>query len=356
MGNFIELWFKRKLNENRIVKHIDLAKGPKKSEISTPGCDALVSCVQRSISLVGSVEEYIDMLEGFVSIAAGRGSIIIAFPEYNFFDLLGLFPGFKLINAFLNTKKAGASDRGGTGGSSGLMHSFFYAVSKPIQEAVELIMCLLAKKYGIYIYTGSYFIREGNGLYNGGSLISGSGKMIGTQRKLHLTDFEELLGIKRGNSFEAYSLDIGRVCCPVCMDATYYETFKIARNLGCDIVILPIANNEEYNLYRAMRGIWPRVQESCVYGIKPSLSGWLFGLHFTGKAGIFAPIDLTDKRNGVISIAKNHEGDEVVTGCINLEDIYQLREEAEYSGDINPVFEKDYYEKTYGGGFEDEKE
>ncbi|MEA4963776.1 nitrilase-related carbon-nitrogen hydrolase [Lutispora sp.] len=355
MNNYIELWLKRKLNEGRIIKHSDSTKVSKKSVINMPDCDTLVSCVQRSISLVSSVEEYIDMLEGFVSIAADRGSIIIAFPEYNFFDLLGLLPGFKPINAFLN-KRAGVSEGGDPGGGSGLMHSFFYAVSKPIQEAVESIMCLLAKKYGIYIYTGSYFIREGNCLYNGGSLISRSGEIIGTQKKLHLTSFEELLGIKRGNNFEIYSLDIGKVCCPVCMDATYYETFKIATNLGCDIAILPIANNEEYNLYRAMRGIWPRVQESYIYGIKPSLNGWLFGLHFTGKAGIFAPIALTNKKNGVVSIAKKHEGDEVVTGCINLAELYRLREEAEYFGDINPVFEKDYYEKTYGGGFEDEKE
>jgi len=40
---------------------------------------------------------------------------------------------------------------------------------------------------------------------------------------------------------EVYSLPFGKVVCPICMDATYFETFRIAREIGADMVILPIA-------------------------------------------------------------------------------------------------------------------
>jgi len=348
MTRIIEIIYRRKLNKRRLIKYLE-TKVSQNFKIHNKNDETIVSCVQREIKLVNNVEEYIDLLEGFVLQAAERNSSLVAFPEYNFFDLLGLLPGFKAINRYLNSK-AGTSGEEGAGGQSKLIHDIFYSLSKPIQEAIELIMCFLARKYGLYIYTGSYFIREGKNLYNGGSVISPKGEILGTQMKLHITDFEEQLGLTRGRELKAFDLDIGRICCPVCMDATYYETFRLARNLGCDMVILPIANNEEYNLYRALRGIWPRVQESYVYGIKPSLNGWLFGMHFTGKAGIFAPVNLTKNKNGLIAISRSHEGNNVITAKLDIEALYILRENDEYVGDINPRFEKDYYISTYKGG------
>ncbi|MGE5631191.1 MAG: nitrilase-related carbon-nitrogen hydrolase [Caulobacteraceae bacterium] len=230
---------------------------------------------------------------------------------------------------------------------TGTLYPLFLAVSEPVQPAIEAIMRGLAQKYYIYIYIGSYFIYENGSLYNGGALISREGKILGRQKKLHLTDFEDKMGIKRDTAFKAFSLDIGKAACPVCMDATYFETFNLARSLGCDIVILPIANNEEYRLFRALRGIWPRVQESHVYGMKSALTGWFCGLHFTGKAGIFAPIGLTAKADGVVSISKHFEGDSLVMGDMDIRRLYLERSEDKYYGDSNPEFEKVYFSKTY---------
>jgi predicted amidohydrolase len=139
------------------------------------------------------------------------------------------------------------------------------------------------------------------------------------------------------------------------MDATYFETFKIASQKGAEIVILPIANMEEYNFWRALRGIWPRVQESYVYGVKASLNGWIGGIHFTGRAGIFAPIDMTDNKDGIIAIAPYYEGDYLVTSDINIAKLYEAREMAEYYGDVNEEFERDYYDKVYTSFLREEK-
>lgn len=349
MGRFIEGWFNKKLNGERIMKHLKSIK-PQKPEGEIDKDYIVVSCVQRSIKPVAKIEDYIDMAEGFVSQAAKEGSDIVVFPEYNFFDLLGVLPGIRSVNKYMNKKPSkieSSSEKDSSHKDSEFIQKLFNSIAKPIQNAIELIMCDLAKEYSIYIYTGSYFIREGDDIYNGGAIISRSGDIIGIQKKLHLTDFEEGLGIKKGNSFNVFELDIGKIACPVCMDATYFETFSIARRLGCDIVILPIANNEEYKLFRALRGIWPRVQESFVFGLKSSLNGWFFGLHFTGKAGIFAPLELTEKKDGIISISKKYEGDILITGKININDLYKARGNNEYYGDVNPDFEKDYFIKTY---------
>lgn len=111
---------------------------------------------------------------------------------------------------------------------------------------------------------------------------------------------------------------------------------------------IPIANNEPYHVYRSLRGIWPRVQESYVFGLKAALNGWIGGMHFTGKAGIFAPLEMTDDRNGVIAISEHHEGDELVIGDLDFAQLREVREQAEYYGDSNPAFEADYVTNTYG--------
>jgi len=341
----------RRLNISKIEKRLNITKAhntataPRERKIR-------VSCVQRSISLAGSLEDYIDMLEGFVAKAAQEGSHIVAFPEYNFFNLLGLIPGLRHINNYLNkrikcVKAPVRSEIAPSKGNQGGMYSFFNACAPPIGGAVEAIMTGLAKKYNIYIYTGSYLLNDG-GLYNTGALISREGKLLARQNKLHLTSYEANLGFKGGDCLTVLDLDIGKTAFPICMDATYFETFKIARDQGCDIVIIPISNNEEYNLYRALRGIWPRVQESYVYGLKPSLNGWFMGMHFTGRAGVFAPLELTRRQNGVVAISKDYEGNSLVTADIDLDALEAARQEAEYFGDINRDFERDYYNKTYG--------
>jgi predicted amidohydrolase len=289
-------------------------------------------------------------MERFVKSAAEQGCDIIAFPEYNFLELLGVIPGFGLLNSYLNSK-AVSSAGNSTDSSIKKLYPFVFNISEPIQAAIERIMCGLASEYEIYIYTGSYFIKDKGLLYNGGSVISPGGDIIGRQMKLHLTDFEEKLGIMRGNELAVFPLDIGNTAFPVCMDGTYYEVFNIARSLKCDVVILPIANNEEYSLYRALRGIWPRVQESHLYGVKSALTGWFCGMHFTGKAGIFAPIGMTSGEDGIIAISEHFEGDSLIVGELDIQELNREREENEYYGDCNPEFEKEYYKNTYLSSF-----
>ena len=351
MEILIEKWFDRKISLEKIEKYCKQLKIKKRrfsEDINLEGIQ--VSCVQRQIQPVKSIEKYIDMLCGFVDQAVKDNSHLIIFPEYNFFDLFGLLPGFNFLNKILNKKAIKAKDREKEShikGNNHFLATIFKGVAKPIEAGIKRIFSLLAKGYGIYIYTGSYILKEKEAIYNTGSLFGPDGNLIGTQKKMHLTDFEVKLGIKRDNKMEVYSLAFGKVVCPICMDATYFETFRIAREIGADIVILPIANLEEYNIWKALRGIWPRVQESYLYGLKSSLNGWIAGMHFTGKAGIFAPLLMTEGKDGVLSLSPSYEGNHLITANLNIKKLYKAREKAEYHEDKNIEFEKDFIERTY---------
>jgi predicted amidohydrolase len=352
----IEKWFERKISLERIeryYKQLRIEKRRLSEDVNLE--DIRVSCVQRQIQPVKNIEEYIDILCGFIDQAVKDNSHLIIFPEYNFFDLFGLIPGFNFLNQILNKKvikvEVKDKDKGKEShlkGSNHFLDTIFKGVAKPIEAGIKRIIALLAKGYGIYIYTGSYILKEKDAIYNAGSLFGSNGNLIGTQKKIHLTDFEVKLGIKRGNKMEVYSLPFGKVVCPICMDATYFETFRIAREIGADMVILPIANLEEYTVWKALRGIWPRVQESYLYGLKSSLNGWIAGMHFTGKAGVFAPLLMTEGKDGILSLSSSYEGNQLITANLSIKRLYEAREKAEYQEDKNVEFEEKYIEKTYG--------
>ncbi len=354
----IEKWFNKKISLERIEEYCQQLRIERRRLSEDINLENIrVSCVQRQIHPVNSIERYIDMLCGFVDQAAKSNSHLIIFPEYNFFDLFGVIPGFRCLNQILNKKavKVKVQDKdkdeekeSNSKGNNHFLTTIFKGVAKPIEAGIKRIVSLLAKEYGIYIYSGSYILKEKEGIYNAGSLFGPDGNLIGTQKKMHLTDFEVKIGIKRGNKMEVYSLPFGKVVCPICMDATYFETFRIAREIGADMVILPIANLEEYNIWKALRGIWPRVQESYLYGLKSSLNGWIAGMHFTGKAGVFAPLSMTEKKDGALSLSPSYEGNHLVTANINIKKLYEAREKAEYQEDKNTEFEEKYIERTYG--------
>ena len=355
MEILIEKWFERKISLERIERYYKQLRIEKRRFLEDIDLENIrVSCVQRQIYPVNSIEKYIDILCDFVDQAVKDNSHMIIFPEDNFFDLFGLIPGFSFLNQTLNKKaiknKDEVKDReeeSDLKGNNYFLTTILKEFAKLVEAGMRRIVSLLAKEYGIYIYTGSYILKEKGAIYNAGSLFGPDGNLIGTQKKMHLTDFEVKLGIKRGNKMEAYSLPFGKVVCPICMDANYFETFRIAREIGADMVILPIANLEEYSTWKALRGIWPRVQESYLYGLKSSLNGWIIGMHFTGKAGIFAPLSMTEKKDGVLSLSPSYEGNHLITANLNLKKLYEAREKAEYHEDKNTEFEKNFMEKTY---------
>lgn len=108
----IEKWFKRKISLERIEKYCQQLsiKRRKLSEDIDPK-NIRVSCVQRQIYPVNSIERYIDMLCVFIDQAIKDNSNLIIFPENNFFDLFGLIPGFRFLNQILNKRAVKAKDR-----------------------------------------------------------------------------------------------------------------------------------------------------------------------------------------------------------------------------------------------------
>src|SRR5699024_5670789 len=133
------------------------------------------------------------------------------------------------------------------------LYFLFESFSEPSEKVIQTTMTELAAIFNVHIYSGSFIENDQDQLYNTGLLIAPDGKILLKQQKVHLTGFEADIGMARGSSWEVRKLPAGIIACPVCMDASYFETFHMVSKAGAAIVLMPIANNEAYSEWRALR-------------------------------------------------------------------------------------------------------
>jgi len=297
------------------------------------------AALQVELKLYKDPLDYADEMHRRVKEAYEAGAQLVAFPEYNSLPLFGLLPGIdKMEEVYGQNIEEGP---GNDAVNSISLADIFSFMTPAVSPFIEVLYSAMARAYGIYIMAGSYPLAEKDGLVNRSFLYGSDGRLVGSQDKVHLLPVEAGWQLKRGSSFSHFDTSLGRLAIPVCMDATYYETFRILESRQVDIVILPIANLEEYNYWLALRGIWPRVQEYVLYGIKSALVGSLAGFTFTGRAGIFAPLEITAKRDGILAEVERSDSESMAVADLDLDALHQLRRNHPWR-DHNPaLFRRD---------------
>ena len=340
-------------------------KAFRRAEISQPTeCRRVqVAVVQEQIAVLKTYKAYAERMIGFVQSAVDQGAQLVCFPEENGVLLFGQIPLIDLIlrlvpnlmagqaapvgkktlleNVILPGEKVGIPAAAPGAGLAPLLSPF----SPFLQAAFEATFSEIARGFGVYLMAGSLMMVEGGLLRNRAFLFDPQGRRVGVQDKAHPIELEIAIGLACGNELRVFDTALGRLAFPVCMDATYFETFKILKKAGAQIVMVPIANLEAYEYSLTLRGIWPRVQESGVYGLKSALVGSLAGLEFTGKAGIYAPLALTADHSGVIAEAKSFDQDEVVCASLDLDQIEAYS--SDYFSDTNPALYRKYFPGIY---------
>lgn len=297
------------------------------------------AAVQLEAKLFTDVREYLDEMHRFTALAAKEGVQLLVFPELNSLQLLGLIPGLSQLAQSAGKDKNAALP----------VAELFRLVGPVFERIVQQSFSWLAQAYGLYIMAGSFLVPSGGRVVNRALLFDAGGRLAGFQDKVHLTLHENHWGLSHGDSLSVFPTPLGVLAMPVCMDATYFETFRVLERQGAEIVMAPIANPEQYNFWLALRGIWPRVQESMVYGIKSALVGDFFGWKLTGKAGIFAPLELTQNKDGVLAETVSAEQEGFVTAALDLVALRQLKENHPYLGDNNPGLQQKYFPSIYSG-------
>ncbi len=251
-----------------------------------------VACSQMELISARNIKEYVDWLYQPLLEAQRRGNQLFLYPEYVTLPLLGLLP-------VIGAEDENKLDPG----------EVFRFVAPYFSKVYHEVFSVLARRAGIYIAAGSMFTVQKGRLFNTAHLFDPEGKLILAQSKMNLVPLENQWEVETGSELEVIEIAGGwQLAMPVCMDASYFEIFRLAGARGADLVLVPIADiNPDYSEHMALRGIWARVQEEPVFGIKSALVGDFFGFKFTGKAGIYAPGAITPDGEGVIAESKNPE-------------------------------------------------
>ena len=272
-----------------------------------------ICALQLEARAYSSLSDLVRDIDAHLHSAVNEGAELVCFPE--FFGVFTLFASPLVRTAFWKLTKKLPSGDGAAAGDSGFDLAQYFGPFSFMPERYVDLMGRFAVRYGIWISCGSIPAYDGGKLYNRQILLDDRGKLAGTQDKLNLVPMETELGFSRGETLEVFETPLGKIAIPVCMDATYFETFKIAKGLGADFVILPIANMEPYNYHLALRGAAMRVTETNLAAIKPALvSGKGFPIEITGRAGIYFPLGFQRKSREISS----GEGSSMVVETLDI--------------------------------------
>lgn len=328
--------------------------GPVPTSVPRAGGGRLrVAALQVKVKLSSDPLDYAAEVHRRVSDASSAGAQLVAFPEYNNIPLLGMLPGVEEMSRAISdegTDEGRAEERDrGRGGSSDpaiTVADVIRYIGPVMSPFLGVLYSTLAAAYRLHLMAGSFLLADGERVVNRSFLYGPDGRLIGTQDKVHLMPTEMDWGLSAGTEFHLYETGVGKVAAPVCMDATFYETFRILELMGAEVVIIPIANPEPYNYWLALRGIWPRVQECPVYGIKSALVGSALGFTFTGRAGVLAPVELTPDGSGVLAEVASAEEEGIAMAEVDLHALQEFRRNHPWR-DSNPRLYARYFPSIY---------
>ena len=171
--------------------------------------------------------------------AAAAGAHLVAFPEDNNLSLLGMLPGVEAMGEAATGDKPAATP---AAGAPEISVADVIRYAGPVMAPfLETLYSTLAAAYGLYIMAGSFLLPDGERVVNRSFLYGPDGGLIGRQDKVHLMPIEAEWGISAGKEFNLFETPAGRMAAPVCMDATYYETFRILELQAARRIIIAVS-------------------------------------------------------------------------------------------------------------------
>lgn len=271
-----------------------------------------VSALQYFIRPVTDLTQFQEQVEALVDTAADYRCQLVVFPEYFTVQLLTLGDIHRPIQEQLR----------------------FLADYEP--QFVEL-MRDLAMKHSIHIVGGTLPVVEpgADRLYNECKVFGPSGT-VGTQRKLHMTRFEnEEWMVSPGSGLRLFDAPFGRFAVAVCYDVEFPEIARAAALSGADLLVVPSCTDDRQGFLRVRYCAQARAIENQIYvsiagcaGNLPSVEN--ADIHYS-QCGIFTPSDVGFARDA-IAAESTPNIETVLTHDVDIELLQRNR----HNGTVRP--------------------
>ncbi|MFZ5944339.1 MAG: carbon-nitrogen hydrolase family protein [Bacillota bacterium] len=258
-----------------------------------------VSTVQYHLHTIKSFSEFAEQVINYAEIARENKADFLLFPEFITTQLLSIKKGSKLTD-----------------------------LAEYTQEYLDLFQDLSVKKK-LYIIGGTHIIKEEGRLYNSSYLFYPDGT-INRQDKLHITPCEvKEWCISPGKDIKVFDTPKGRIAVIVCYDLEFPEVVRMVKARGADIIFCPSCTDDEHGFYRVRYSGHARAVENQVYVVIAGTIGGLPTVDFMrsnyGQSVLITPNDISFPPRGVQAEGLVNS-DMVVTGDLNLELLYEVRE------------------------------
>lgn len=132
--------------------------------------------------------------------------------------------------------------------------------AEPLPGPTETAFAELARRYGVWIVTGSLFERGDSGTCNTSSVINPTGDIVCRYRKMFpFLPFEE--GVVPGDEFVVFDVPgIGRFGCTICYDIWFPEVCRTLAAMGAEVILRPTLTNTidrdmELTIVKAMAAV-----------------------------------------------------------------------------------------------------
>jgi predicted amidohydrolase len=177
-----------------------------------------------------------------------------------------------------------------------------------------------AKSVGAFVAAGTFIERDGDQLHNTAVLLSRSGDLLHTYRKLHLFGFDhgEATVLTAGNDWSVTAIDGTRVGITTCYDLRFPELYRLFVDQGAELFVIPTgwpaARLEHWQVLTRARAL-----ENQVFLIGCNQVGTQEGVELAGHSVVIDPWGRV--------IAEAGTDEEVLTVDIDLALVAKIRDE-----------------------------
>ena len=185
-------------------------------------------------------------------------------------------------------------------------------IAEEIYEPTVEFLKRISKNIDSYIGGGTIF-EKFRGKYYNTCLFLKKGKILGKFRKMHLTDWEKIVGLNVGKTFKIFETEYCKFGILICADVFYPKTVRKLASLGAEVIFLPVSASRTHPRVKGHPLTTKRAKNNMIFILK---NGNTRSNSKGGNSAIISPW-------GILNQAKEEIHTRIISA--NL-DIQKLRE------------------------------
>jgi predicted amidohydrolase len=282
---------------------------------------AVIATIQQQMRVFEKQEDYQEDVFRYMRMARAKRANLVIFPALSptmFVPSLVSSPRLGLMKraekgrgrwaSFRERFVGRAADAAGQALGGGLraeMKRLLNKVPEALYESYVDLFSATALKFKTTVVAGSLYLRlsEESNSKHLCFVFGPDGQIIGRQEKVHLT-VEEMSFCQAGDGFTAIDTDVGRIGILIGEDALFPESGRLLAYQGCDLLVNLVAGDGPQAFHQLRHNFIARLDENELMGAQSCLVGpnrlTGSGQDFVGKSGLFSPIPLSPRIDGIL--------------------------------------------------------